>query len=71
MIEVIKRSRYTLGRKFMPAEWLELQEQHYWTQRELNHRGTKPYVALPKHSPRKIRRARLSAVSNNQGAPAR
>jgi hypothetical protein len=54
MIEVIKRSRYTLGRKFMPAEWRELQEQHYWTQRELNHRGNQPYTASPMHSPRKI-----------------
>ena len=59
MIEVIKRSRYTLGRKFMPPEWLELQEKHYWAQRELNHRGTKPYQALPMHSPRQIHRERL------------
>jgi hypothetical protein len=59
MIDVLKRSRYTLGRKFMPAEWLELQEQHYWTQRELNHRGSQPYTAQPMHSPRKIHAATL------------
>jgi hypothetical protein len=58
MIEVIKRSRYTLGRKFMPPEWLELQEKHYWIQREMNHRGSLPYEAVPMHSPRKIHRAR-------------
>jgi hypothetical protein len=61
MIEVIKRSRYTLGRKFMPPEWLELQEKHYWVQRELNHRGTPPYEALPMPSPRQIHRARSYA----------
>lgn len=58
MIEVIKRSRYTLGRKFMPPEWLQLQVKHYWIQREMNHRGTVPYEAVPMHSPRKIHRAR-------------
>jgi hypothetical protein len=58
MIEVIKRSRYTLGRKFMPPEWLELQEKHYWAQRELNHRGSRTYEALPMHSPRQIKRER-------------
>jgi hypothetical protein len=58
MIQVLKRSRYTLGRKFMPSEWLQLQEHHYWRQRELNHRGTKPFIAEPMHSPRRISRER-------------
>ena len=58
MIEVLKRSRHTLGRKFLPPEWLETQEQHYWRQRELNHRGSDQYVAKPMHSPRKIHRER-------------
>jgi hypothetical protein len=58
MIEVLKRSRYTLGRKFMPPEWLDQQEHHYWTQRELNHRGMQPYAPTPMHSPRQINRQR-------------
>jgi hypothetical protein len=58
MIEVIKLSRYTLGPKQMPAEWLERQEQHYWRQRELNHRGSDAFVAKSMHSPRRINRER-------------
>jgi len=58
MIEVLKRSRYTLGRKLLPPEWLQSQEDHYWRQRQMNHRGIKPFVAEPMHSPRKINRAR-------------
>jgi hypothetical protein len=58
MIDVLKLSRYTLGRKQLPAEWLDRQEQHYWRQRELNHRGNQPFVAKPMPSPRRINRLR-------------
>ena len=58
MIGVLRRSRYTLGRKHMPAEWLAMQEWHYWRQRELNHRGAQPFVAKAMHSPRQINRER-------------
>ena len=61
MIEVMKLSRYTLGRKQLPEEWLARQEQHYWLQRELNHRGTHAFVAEPMHSPRRIHSARLNS----------
>ena len=61
MVDVQKRSRYTLGRKFLPPEWLALQEEHYWRQREMNHRGNTDFVAAPMHSPRKINRARSAA----------
>jgi len=60
MIEVLKRSRYTLGPKFLPPEWLEIQERHYWRQREMNHRGSDEFVAKAMHSPRKIHRQRES-----------
>ncbi len=57
MVEVLKRSRYTLGPKFLPAEWLVAQEEHCWRQRELNHRGSQQaFVAKPMHSPHKIHR---------------
>ena len=59
MIEVLQRSRYTLGRKFLPPEWQQSQEDHYWRQREMNHRGIKQFVAEPMHSPRRINRARV------------
>ena len=61
MIELLRRSRRTLGRKLLPKEWLSEQETLYWKQRELNHRGTDVFVRKPMHSPRKIARARLSA----------
>ncbi len=61
MIEVMKLSRYTLGRRQLPEEWLARQEQHYWLQRELNHRGTHAFVAEPMHSPRRIHSARLNS----------
>lgn len=60
MIEVLKRSRYTLGRKHLPIAWLALQEQHYWRQRELNHRGIQAFAAKPMHSPRRIKRERTN-----------
>jgi hypothetical protein len=58
IIEVLKLSRYTLGRKHLPESWLAQQEQHYWRQRELNHRGNQPFVAVAMHSPRRINRLR-------------
>jgi len=61
MIAVLRRSRYTLGRKSLPSEWASLQEQHYWIQREMNHRGTAPFVAEAMHSPRAISRSRRAA----------
>jgi hypothetical protein len=58
MIAVLRRGRRTLGPVPLPAAWLEEQEKLYWIQRELNHRGSDPFVAKPMHSPRKISRAR-------------
>lgn len=58
MIELLKRSRYTLGPKFLPVEWLTMQEEHYWIQRKLNHRGNEAFEAKPMHSPRRIHRER-------------
>jgi hypothetical protein len=60
MIELSQRSRRTLGRAPLPAAWLAEQEELYWIQRELNHRGTDPFVRKPMHSPRKIHRQRLA-----------
>jgi hypothetical protein len=59
MIEVIRRSRYTLGRKSMPPEWLHEQEARYWRQRQINHRGASGFVHEAMHSPRKINRERM------------
>lgn len=64
MIQVLQRSRRTLGRAVrLPQAWLDEQEKHYWIQRELNHRGTDPFVAQPMHSPRKIHRERTLAAN--------
>jgi len=60
MIALLRRSRRTLGPYPMPSEWLAEQEQLYWIQRELNHRGIAVFVKQPMHSPRKIRRQRAS-----------
>ena len=60
MIEVLRKSRYTLGRKFLPADWLQIQEEHYWRQRKLNHRGSDEFVAKAMHSPRRIHRERAT-----------
>jgi hypothetical protein len=62
MIDLLQRGRRTLGPYPLPQAWLEEQEKLYWIQRELNHRGSDPFVAKPMHSPRKIHRARLSSV---------
>jgi len=59
MIALLRRSRRTLGPYPLPAEWLAEQEQIYWLQRELNHRGTALFVRKPMHSPRQIHRERL------------
>jgi hypothetical protein len=58
MVDLLRRSHRTLGRRPMPPEWLAEQEQLYWIQRQLNHRGTAIFVKRPMHSPRKINRAR-------------
>jgi hypothetical protein len=63
MIDLLQRSRRTLGREPLPQAWLEEQEKLYWVQRKLNHRGSDPFVARPMHSPRKINRARLAAAN--------
>jgi hypothetical protein len=62
MIDLLQRGRRTLGPYPLPPAWLDEQEKLYWIQRELNHRGTDPFVAKPMHSPRKIHRARLNST---------
>jgi hypothetical protein len=57
-ITLLARSRRTLGPAPLPATWLAQQERHYWTQRELNHRGAAEFAAMPMHSPRRIKRER-------------
>jgi hypothetical protein len=64
MIEVLQRSRRTLGSAFLPKAWLEEQEKHYWIQRELNHRGSDLFVAKPMHSPREISRERARSATS-------
>ena len=63
MIALQNRSRYTLGPRPIPPEWLAEQEEHYWIQRELNHRGTAPFVKRAMHSPRQISRERALAAN--------
>ena len=63
MIDLMQRSRRTLGRAPLPQAWLDEQEKHYWIQRELNHRGSGLFVAQPMHSSRKISRERLNAAN--------
>ncbi|HXC76620.1 MAG TPA: hypothetical protein VNU19_06170 [Candidatus Acidoferrum sp.] len=63
MIEVLRRSRRTLGREFLPQAWLDEQEKLYWIQRQLNHRGSDEFVARPMHSPRKINRERAKSAT--------
>src|SRR5579859_700484 len=50
MVELLARSRRTLGRQPLPVAWLDEQERHYWLQRQLNHRGSADFVAKPMHS---------------------
>jgi hypothetical protein len=63
MILLLQRGRRTLGRAPLPQAWLEEQEKHYWIQRELNHRGSAPFVAKSMHSPRQIHRKRLAELA--------
>ncbi len=64
MIEVLQRSRRTLGRGVrLPDDWLALQERHYWIQRELNHRGTVVFERRAMHSSRAIHRNRVLGLS--------
>jgi hypothetical protein len=58
MLELLRRSRRTLGRAPLPTEWLAEQESLYWIQRELNHRGRAEFERKPMHSPRRINRER-------------
>jgi hypothetical protein len=60
MIELLAPGR-RLGRgRRLPPEIRTKQEQCYWVQRELNHRGTAAFEAVPMHSPRRIHRERLA-----------
>jgi hypothetical protein len=60
MLGLLQRSRRTLGRASLPQAWLDEQEQRYWQQRELNHRGIVAFERKEMHSPRKIHRQRLT-----------
>jgi hypothetical protein len=64
MIALLRRSRRSLGPYPMPIEWLAEQEQLYWIQRELNHRGTAAFIRKPMHSSRQIHRMRNLAANN-------
>ena len=64
MVGLLYRSRHTLGPYPLPAEWLAEQEQLYWIQRELNHRGSAAFVKKPMHSPRQVHRQRLTQGTN-------
>jgi hypothetical protein len=64
MIDLLQRGRRTLGRALLPQAWLDEQEQHYWVQRRLNHRGSDLFLARPMHSPRQINRERAIAAQN-------
>jgi len=61
MIGLLQRSRGTLGRAPLPKSWLAEQEELYWGQRRLNHRGATPFVKRAMHSPRLIKRAQYAA----------
>ena len=63
LIAPLRRSRRTLAPYPMPPEWLAEQEQLYWINRELNHRGTAEFVRKPMHSPRRINRERAQLWS--------
>ncbi|HXL79142.1 MAG TPA: hypothetical protein VN985_10925 [Candidatus Eisenbacteria bacterium] len=65
MVGLLYRSRHSLGPYPLPAEWLAEQEQLYWIQRELNHRGSAAFVKKPMHSPRQVHRQRLAQGSNH------
>jgi hypothetical protein len=63
MIDLLQRGRRTLGRAPLPQTWLDEQEELYWLQRQLNHRGTSAFAKLPMHAPRHIKRARVANLS--------
>jgi hypothetical protein len=63
MIDLMARSRKTLGPCKMPSEWIEEQENLYWIQRKLNHRGNAEFVKQAMHSPRRIKRQREHAAT--------
>lgn len=63
VIELMTRSRGTLGPYKMPPEWIEEQENLYWIQRKLNHRGNADFVKQAMHSPRRIKREREHAAT--------
>jgi hypothetical protein len=61
MMSLLNRSRRPLGRQPLPPEWLIEQEELYWRQRGLNHRGSTPFVRRAMHSPRQISRDRAAS----------
>jgi len=61
MVLLLNRSHRTLGPYPIPPQWLAEQEELYWKQRELNHRGTAIFVRKAMHSPRQINRARVAS----------
>ena len=63
MIELMARSRKTLGPYKMPPEWIDAQENLYWIKRKLNHRGSAEFVKPAMHSPRRISRERAQAAT--------
>jgi hypothetical protein len=65
MIALLRRSRRTLGPYPLPPQWLAEQEQLYWIQRELNHRGSAVFVKKAMHSPRQIHRERLAQQASD------
>jgi len=65
MIELLQRSFRTLGRRPIPSQWLAQQEELYWIQRQLNHRGTANFVKTPMHSSRRIHRERENERSGH------
>ena len=64
MIDLLAPGR-RLGRgRRLPPEIRSQQEELYWIQRELNHRGSASFQAVPMHSPRQIHRERLAAQAS-------
>jgi hypothetical protein len=62
MIDLLQRGRRTLGHAPLPQAWLDEQEDLYWIQRKLNHRGSGEFVKRAMHSPRQINRDRALAA---------
>lgn len=56
MIELLRPGRRLGKGRQLPQSIRDKQEQLYWLQREMNHRGSARFVRKPMHSPRKINR---------------